>query len=165
MGGCNGPVRSEACPNPMGPDLDIGNSPILKSAARDGKRALIVGTKQGHVIALDPDNKGAVLYRVLATTGQAVVDGRRPRRQYRVGRRGRRSECVLRCRRQRACGVAAGDRRKGMGVSHRREVAVLGAAPTAIPGVVFEGASNGRLFAVSTANGKRSGISIPRRNS
>jgi polyvinyl alcohol dehydrogenase (cytochrome) len=29
----------------------------------------------------------------------------------------------------------------------------LGAAPTAIPGVVFEGASNGRLFAVSTANG------------
>ena len=69
-----GAVRSEACPNPMGPDLDIGNSPILKSLP-GGKRALIVGTKQGHVIALDPDNKGAVLYRVLATTGQAVAMG------------------------------------------------------------------------------------------
>jgi polyvinyl alcohol dehydrogenase (cytochrome) len=29
----------------------------------------------------------------------------------------------------------------------------LGAAPTAIPGVVFEGASNGRLYAVATSNG------------
>jgi outer membrane protein assembly factor BamB len=58
----------------MGPDIDIGNSPILKSLP-DGKRALIVGTKQGHVIALDPDNKGAVLYRVLATTVQPVTMG------------------------------------------------------------------------------------------
>ena len=30
---------------------------------------MIVGTKRGHVIALDPDNNGAVLYRVLASTG------------------------------------------------------------------------------------------------
>jgi polyvinyl alcohol dehydrogenase (cytochrome) len=30
----------------------------------------------------------------------------------------------------------------------------LGAAPTAIPGVVFEGASNGMLYAVSAADGK-----------
>jgi hypothetical protein len=42
----------------MGPDLDIGNSPILKTLA-GGKRALIVGTKRGHVIAIDPDNNGA----------------------------------------------------------------------------------------------------------
>jgi polyvinyl alcohol dehydrogenase (cytochrome) len=30
----------------------------------------------------------------------------------------------------------------------------LGAAPTAIPGVVFEGASDGKLYAVSAADGK-----------
>jgi len=60
--------------NPMGADLDIGNSPILKSLPEE-KRTLIVGTKQGHLIALDPDNKGAVLYRVLATTGQSVTMG------------------------------------------------------------------------------------------
>ena len=29
MGGCNGPQKSEACPTPLGPDMDIGNSPIL----------------------------------------------------------------------------------------------------------------------------------------
>jgi polyvinyl alcohol dehydrogenase (cytochrome) len=31
----------------------------------------------------------------------------------------------------------------------------LGAAPTAIPGVVFQGSSNGRLYAVSAADGKQ----------
>ena len=31
----------------------------------------------------------------------------------------------------------------------------LGAAPTAIPGVVFEGATDGQLFAVSAADGKQ----------
>jgi len=31
----------------------------------------------------------------------------------------------------------------------------LGAAPTAIPGVVFEGSSDGRLYAVSAADGKQ----------
>src|SRR5439155_16379455 len=30
----------------------------------------------------------------------------------------------------------------------------MGAAPTVIPGVVFEASSNGRLFAVSTTDGK-----------
>src|SRR5215471_12797139 len=73
MGGCNGPVKSEACPSPMGPDLDIGNSPILKTLP-GGKRALLVGTKQGHIIAIDPDENGKLLYRVLATTGQAVAE-------------------------------------------------------------------------------------------
>ena len=42
---------------------------------------------------------------------------------------------------------------KRHGPSHPRRAARSVAAPTAIPGVVFEGASNGRLFAVSTANG------------
>ena len=46
MGGCNGPTKSEACPTPMGPDMDIGNSPILKTLP-NGKRVLIAGTKDG----------------------------------------------------------------------------------------------------------------------
>lgn len=36
-----------------------------------------------------------------------------------------------------------------------RGAAALGAAPTAIPGVVFEGSGDGRLFAVSAADGKQ----------
>jgi len=154
MGGCNGPVRSEACPNPMGPDLDIGNSPILKSLP-GGKRVLLVGTKQGHVIALDPDNNGATLYRVLASTGQAVVEGG-----------GRGGNIVW--------GGAADDQKVYYGAGGSGLVAFdlatgkkewaftapqgggqLGAAPTAIPGIVFQGSSNGRLFAVSSADGKQ----------
>jgi len=36
-----------------------------------------------------------------------------------------------------------------------RGVAALGAAPTAIPGVVFQGSGDGRLFAVSATDGKQ----------
>ncbi len=154
MGGCNGPARSEACPSPMGPDLDIGNSPILKSLP-GGKRALIVGTKQGHVIAIDPDNNGALLYRVLASTGQPVAEGG-----------GRGGNIVW--------GGAADDQNVYYGAGQSGLAAfrlatgekvwaftppagggTLGAAPTAIPGVIFEGSSNGRLYAVSAADGKQ----------
>ncbi len=31
MGGCNPATPSGVCPTPNGPDLDIGNSPILKT--------------------------------------------------------------------------------------------------------------------------------------
>src|SRR4029079_6840651 len=68
MGGCNGPVKSEACPTPLGPDMDIGNSPILRTLP-NGKRILITGTKDGDVIGLDPDNQGALLYRINAAGG------------------------------------------------------------------------------------------------
>ena len=62
---CNGAARSAVCP-----DFDIGNSPILKTLSND-KRVLLVGTKSGDVITLDPDNKGAQVYQVSALTGQA----------------------------------------------------------------------------------------------
>ena len=67
MGGCN-PVPSDACPQPNGPDLDISVPPVLKTLP-NGKRVLIAGTKRGHVFALDPDDRGKLLYRVLASTG------------------------------------------------------------------------------------------------
>src|SRR5262249_3371164 len=74
MGGCNGSVKSEACPNPLGPDMDIGNSPILKTLP-NGKRVLLVGTKSADVIALDPDNQGKLLYRINAF-GEPINRGR-----------------------------------------------------------------------------------------
>ena len=63
MGGCDGPNTGEQCPSTMGPDYDIGNSPILMTLP-NGKRALFVGTKGADVVALDPDTNGAVLFRV-----------------------------------------------------------------------------------------------------
>jgi len=157
MGGCNGAVKSDACPQQMGPDADIGNSPILK-ALPNGKRVLMAGTKGGDVFGLDPDNKGAVVFRV--NVGGVAVGTNR----------GGRASIVW--------GGAVDDQHVyygggGGGISALRptngEIAwnftapaptaggrgpALGAAPTAIPGVVFQGAGNGTLFALSAADGK-----------
>jgi len=154
MGGCNGPNRSEACPSPMGPDMDIGNSPILTTLP-GGKRALIGGTKSADVFALDPDNNGALLYRINAaggTTGGgrggrgSIVWGGAADAQHVYYGLGAAGLAAIR--------PATGERAwlftgpgGGRGVS-------LGAAPTVIPGVVFEGAGNGMLYAVSAADGK-----------
>ena len=156
MGGCNGAVKSEACPSPMGPDMDIGNSPILK-ALPNGKRVLIAGTKSGDVFALDPDDNGRLLYRINAMGGPTG------------GGRGSRGSIVW-------GGAADGELvYYGLGAGGLAAIrpatgerawlftpppppgggrgAQLGAAPTAIPGVVFEGASDGKLYALSSADG------------
>lgn len=158
MGGCNGPVKSEACPTPMGPDMDIGNSPILKTLP-NGKRVLIGGTKGGDVFGVDPDNSGALVFRV--NVGGAPVGANR----------GGRATIVW--------GGAADNQHVYYGAGGAGLVALnpadgeqswaftappatpggrgaaLGAAPTAIPGVVFEGAGDGKLYAISTADGKQ----------
>lgn len=157
MGGCNGPVKSEACPSPMGPDADIGNSPMLVTLP-GGKRALLGGSKSADVFALDPDNKGALLYRINAAGGPVGLG------------RGRGGAIVW--------GGAAGDQKVYYGMGGPGLAALnpatgerlwvftpppataggrgggLGAAPTTIPGVVFEGAGDGRLYGVSTADGR-----------
>ena len=55
-GGCN--AKGE-CP---GPDFDFGSSVILETRG-DGKDVLLAGQKSGVVWALDPDNKGAILWQ------------------------------------------------------------------------------------------------------
>jgi polyvinyl alcohol dehydrogenase (cytochrome) len=158
MGGCNGPVKSEACPSQMGPDMDIGNSPILKTLP-NGKRVLIGGTKGGDVFGVDPDNNGSLLFRV--NVGGAPVGANR----------GGRGSIVW--------GGAVDDQHVYYGAGGAGVVALnpgngeqawvftappattggrgsaLGAAPTVIPGVLFEGAADGKLYAISTADGKQ----------
>lgn len=157
MGGCNGPVKSDACPSPMGPDADIGNSPVLVSLP-GGRRAVLAGTKAADVFALDPDANGKLLFRV-NPSGAPVGQGR-----------GRGGSIVW--------GGAAGDQKVYYGMGGAGLAALnpatgerawlftpppaanggrgggLGAAPTTIPGVVFEGAGDGRIYAVSSADGK-----------
>jgi polyvinyl alcohol dehydrogenase (cytochrome) len=55
-------AKISTCPDKMGPDSDFGSSPILRTLA-SGKRILIAGQKSGVVHALDPDNKGAILWQ------------------------------------------------------------------------------------------------------
>ena len=63
LGGCTGKTKTDNCPKVNGPDQDIGNSPILRTLD-GGKRVVVFGTKDGKVIALDPDKDGAVVWKV-----------------------------------------------------------------------------------------------------
>jgi polyvinyl alcohol dehydrogenase (cytochrome) len=151
MGGCAGANKGEQCPSQMGPDYDIGNSPILTTLP-NGKRVLFAGTKGADVLALDPDANGAVLYRVnpsgqpVGFTGRGrggiVWGGAADGRQVYYG--------------MNAAGLGAVQSADGKTAwTFAPARAGLGAAPTAIPGVVFEGSGDGRLFAVSAADGKQ----------
>lgn len=61
MVGCV-PETTENCPKDLGTDHDIGSSPILLKL-KSGKRILLVTPKSGDVFALDPDKRGALLWR------------------------------------------------------------------------------------------------------
>jgi polyvinyl alcohol dehydrogenase (cytochrome) len=52
----------QGCPDDPGPDYDFGSSPILVKLP-DGKRMLVIGQKSGFVYGLDPDNKGALVWK------------------------------------------------------------------------------------------------------
>lgn len=54
MGGAN-------CPDDSGPDFDFGGAITLTQDA-NGKDIVVAGQKSGHVYALDPDRKGAVIW-------------------------------------------------------------------------------------------------------
>lgn len=157
MGGCNGPVKSEACPTPLGPDMDIGNSPIVKTLP-NGRRVLLTGTKDGDVVALDPDNNGALLYRINAAGGP-VGGGRGGRGTIVWGGAADNQNVYYGVA---GAGLAAVRQATGELVwnftpappAGRGRGAQLGAAPTAIAGVVFEGASDGMLYALAAADGK-----------
>ena len=49
------------CPDPQGPDFDIGTSAALVTLS-GGRRALVFGQKTGEVHAIDPDAEGRLLW-------------------------------------------------------------------------------------------------------
>ena len=62
----NGTCRSE--PEKCGPDFDFGSSAILTTAP-DGRELLLAGQKSGIVFALDPANKGAIVWQTRVGIG------------------------------------------------------------------------------------------------
>jgi polyvinyl alcohol dehydrogenase (cytochrome) len=147
MGGCNGPNKSKACPQVMGPDADIGNSPVLRTLS-NGKRVLIAGTKGGEVFALDPDDKGKLLWRVSANSGGGrggIVWGGAADHDniyYGMGSGG-----------MAALDMATGKRLWFAPVNATGVRAGTNAAATIIPGVVFVAGTDGKLHALSTSDG------------
>ena len=59
------------CPENYGPDFDFGASVIIASDKK-GKDVLLAGQKSGDVFALDPDNKGAVIWQQKLSGGTPV---------------------------------------------------------------------------------------------
>lgn len=65
--GCNEPGKG-ICPDPVGPDYDFGSSPILATLA-DGKQLILAGQKSGILYAMDPDERGKILWQVQVGPG------------------------------------------------------------------------------------------------
>jgi polyvinyl alcohol dehydrogenase (cytochrome) len=68
---CVNPTGGASCPQAVGPDVDIGSSPILKSLP-GGKSVLLIGQKSGIVHALDPDDDGRMMWQTRIGKGGAM---------------------------------------------------------------------------------------------
>ncbi len=66
-----GPSGRANCPEDRGPDFDFGTSPALRSIG-GGKEVLVIGQKSGILWALDPDDKGKVLWQTRIGKGGAL---------------------------------------------------------------------------------------------
>lgn len=151
--------KPENCPTVQGPDWDIPTSPILRRLA-GGQRALIVGTKPGDVLALDPDRGGALLWRrnvsggAIAGDGPAYPTGRREGIQWGGAASGDTVYYGLTDGGVAALRLSDGERRWFSPLDKAANPrANHSAATTAWPGVVMVGGADGKLFAISEDDG------------
>lgn len=161
LGGCWGASKSDNCPQRQGPDWDIPSSVMLRNVA--GRDLIIVGTKPGDILALDPDQHGKPVWRV-NVHGEVAGDGPPGGMPQGMVRPtgvlwGGASDAENAYFGLMGGGVAAirladGQRQWHSAVGAPPDGTVThGAALTAIPGVAFVGGSDGRLTALSTRDG------------
>lgn len=142
-------TKSETCPDDLGPDMDFGNAPILRTLA-DGRTLIVIGQKDGHAWALDPDRQGAIVWSRqvglgIDNGGGAIMWGSAAddHLAYFPVTRGSQS-----------LGLAAVRLESGE-IAWRASPPEGGAAPvTVIPGVAFFGSTAGTVYAYATADGK-----------
>lgn len=140
--------KSETCPDDLGPDMDFGNAPILRTLP-DGRSLIVIGQKDGHAWALDPDREGAVVWSRqvglgIDNGGGAIMWG---------SAADDRLAYFPVTRASRSLGVAALRLQTGELV-WRASPPDGGSAPvTVIPGVLFFGSNAGTVYAYSTADG------------
>jgi polyvinyl alcohol dehydrogenase (cytochrome) len=155
--GCGGRgPKGEQCPEHPGPDWDFANSPILKTLA-NGKRVLVAAHKGGTAVAVDPDNKGALLWKADLTDGATAGAGG----QIMWGGAADNQNVYYSLQTGAVAALKLADGSSAW-VKHIDPAAPaaggrprrgLVAAVTVIPGVVFAGGWDGVLRALSTADG------------
>ncbi len=153
--GCDAQHVVGNCPQELGPDFDFSVSPMLRTLP-NGRQFLVVSGKSGYVIALDPDKKGAVLWKTPLFEKPPLASGL-------IVFGGASDEQDAYFALNQVGGMAAVDMLTG----ERKWFTPLApayvpgepprpgqsAAVTAIPGIVFSGGWDGRLRAVATGDG------------
>lgn len=148
LGGC-GAQKSAACPEHPGPDWDFGASPILKTLA-SGRDLLLAPNKSGIVFALDPDKKGAVVWK----TNLAERAGSRGTNLVWGGSADERNVYVgLVSGAISAIQFATGEKLWTTHLAQAGSRESNAAANSSIPGAVFIGGTDGRIHALASADG------------
>lgn len=147
--------KTENCPSEVGPDLDIGNSPVLRTLS-NGKSIVVAGTKDGNVFALDPDKKGALVWKTVAAQNAPgtplqrlngiVWGGAADQQNIYYGLSGGGMVAI-----QLATGERAWYTRFDTGTTRVSNAA----AASGFPGVALVGGTDGKLHALSTMDGKQ----------
>jgi polyvinyl alcohol dehydrogenase (cytochrome) len=152
------------CPKPPGPDHDFAQSPILRDLP-DGRSLLAIGQKSGVGWGLDPDKQGEIVWQhevgLGSIRGGMVFGSAADERQVYF------ATSDIPHGPTRAGGLAAVNLATGERAWFVRPPALTcenptnarctqgqSAAVTAIPGVVFSGATNGIIRAYSTVDGR-----------
>ncbi|MGP0072509.1 MAG: PQQ-binding-like beta-propeller repeat protein [Bryobacteraceae bacterium] len=165
------------CPEAKGPDFDFGQPPILVNLG-GGQRALVIGQKSGMVHAVDPDQKGKILWQTRAGEGSALggsqwgsaSDGQKVYVAIADAGIGAVADPKspqgfrLTLDPKKGGGLHALDLKTGKIVWSAKGVPCAegktacspaqSAAVTAIPGVIFSGSVDGHLRAYSATNGR-----------
>jgi polyvinyl alcohol dehydrogenase (cytochrome) len=153
------------CPDVSGPDVDFGNSPILRTLL-GGKDVIVIGQKSGDVWAFDPDNKGAIVWQKKVGRGSpggglewgSAADDQVGYFPLADAPFGPAKAGVLV-----ALKLATGDEVWKLSPSPaanctpgaRSCVAARSAAISVIPGVLFSGTTDGVIHAYATADGQQ----------
>ena len=158
--GCGGEGYTDNCPKIVGPDWDIPMSPMLKTLP-DGRTLMIFGTKPGDIMALDVAKQGETVWRMNAVSDSAMHDALRAKGAANRGPIwGGALDDGFAYFGLSAGGVAAVRLGDGQRVwytplnSTPEKRVTHSAAATVIPGVVFVGGSDGRLWALSSGDGR-----------
>lgn len=159
--GCGPNAKSETCPQETGPDFAVGTSPILRSLP-GGRRILAVGQKSGLAWGIDPDD-GTVVWQHRVGQGTALggiewggaADDRLvyyPNADGLLGMKAAGGLVAIR--------LATGEREwwappiATCPDQNMKCIPAQSAAASAIPGVVFSGATDGMMRAYNASDGK-----------
>ena len=150
--GCPPGSTAGNCPERIGPDYDVGASPVLATAP-DGRRLLISAQKSGQLWAHDPDREGTLVWR--ADPPGPTPAGPEGEMVWGIATDGRRVYAGLTSGGLAAYDLSTGKRAWNTPIRPAEgRLAGHSGAVSVIPGVVFSAAWDGVVRALSSEDGR-----------